>query len=222
MKIINGNKKFENNLSRSDFNESWLFEEPEQTLDINAWPQIQNDIEELVKLKSDTVKELGNNLKKMVFSNDVYYWIERDGEFVVGTSLDIKPYALFVGMTGKNKKFQGVPPYASDLYLAILNDLKGTKCNLVISDKMLSVSGYKIWKKLFSLGHKVSLYDKNNPSETYKKFNSIEELDKYFSKGKEFQNYRYILSESSDAMLSAYIGFKKRKYREENNLGLED
>lgn len=217
-------KKYENNLSRSDFNESWLFEYPEQIIgDINAWPQIENDINELINSIPDKVENLNNGLKKMDFNNDVYYWIENDkGEFIIGTSLDKKPYALFVGMTGKNKKFRNVPPYGSDLYLAILNDLKGTKCNLIISDKTITQYGYKIWEKLFSLEHKVSLYDKNNPSGTYKKFNSLADLNKYFQVGKEFQNYRYILSENQETMFSVYIGFKKRKYREENNLGLED
>ena|ERR1039457_856074 len=205
---------------REDFNKSWLFETPE-SLEFSSWNSIRNEITEFRSITNNT-QILPNGFQKLDLLTQVFYWFEKNNEIVIGTSLDKQPRSLVVQLTGKNPKFIKQPPYASDLYLAILNDLKNTNRNIVLSDKTLSDEGYGIWKKLFQDGHTVSLYDKNNPSKSFKKFDSIEDMDKYFQTGQKYQDYRFVLSESKLAQIAVYASFRMRKIREDNNLPLNE
>jgi hypothetical protein len=208
---------------RSDFIESWLFEMPEPH-ESKVWPSLKNDIQELCQYKPEKLENLGQGLFRLNFQNDVYYWLEIKGEFAIGTSLDKKPYGLFVAVTAKNPIFTNKPPFASDFYLMILANLKGSHSNpnLIMSDKTLSQAGFKNWKRLFNAGHKISVFNYRDPAQTYTQINSGDEMDKFFQSGKEFQNYRYVLSESNDAMWDIWPGFRIRLLRENNGLPLED
>jgi hypothetical protein len=221
--LINEDKNWGDGIDgRIDFNESWLFIEPGQ-MEFAAWPAVKNDINDLKKARPNAVQKINNNLYKMDFENDVYYWYEKDGILWIGSILEKKPRNVAVLMTGKNPDASG-SPYASDLYLAIINDLKnlsGSPKNLVVSDKTLSASGFKIWHRLFSDGHVVSVYDRTKPGESFTRCETENELKSFFGKDRNYQNYRYILSETPDDQINIWPSFKIRKAREENNLPLD-
>jgi len=226
--LVVGKMKIQDILAESDiddrlsFNESWLYEEPEQ-MEFAAWPTVKNDINDLRKARPQSVKKIGANLYRMDFDREVYYWYEKNGIFWVGTSLEKTSRNVAVLMTGKNPEASGAP-YASDLYIAILKDLKnltGSAKNLVVSDKTLSTSGFKIWHRLFSDGHVVSVYDRTKPGASFTRCETEDELKSFFGKDRNYQNYRYILSESTDDQINIWPSFKIRKAREENNLPLE-
>jgi hypothetical protein len=222
IKEIISTNNWKNKFGRTAFNESWLYEEPE-VMEFAAWPTIKNDIDDIRKAKPNSIEKLNNNLFRIELTDDVYYWFEKNGIFWVGTSLEKKPRNVAVLITGKNPEATG-SPYASDLYLAILNDLKnldGSPKNLLISDKTLSTSGFKIWKKLFADGHVVSVYDRTKPGETFIRCENEDELKSFFGLDRNYQNYRYVLSESKNAQIDIWPSFKIRKAREENNLPLE-
>jgi len=206
---------------RKDFYNSWLFESPE-LLEFPAWDEIRDNILDFSRKVPEQKKILSKNFRKLELTNQVFYWFVENQEIIIGASLDKQPRALVVQMLGKNPKWKKKPPHASDLYLAILHDLKGSNQNIVISDKTLSASAYKNWIKLFQAGYTISLYDKNHPGTSFKKFNSEDETKQYFGQGRNFQNYRYILSESKTAQLDVSAAFRMREIRERNHLPLDE
>jgi hypothetical protein len=198
--------------TREDFQETWLMESPENIGSFPAWPTIKNIILEIVDL-APTI-DLGNGLRKIDLPSTVYYWIEQDGEFAIGVELGRKPQALVVQLTGKNPLFDHKPPYASALYLSILEDA-GKNIRLRSDDK-LSEDGYAIWEQLYNRKHKVCLYDKNNPSATFVRFPSLSDMNRYFQKDdKKYQDYQYVLCESKIGFTDAIAIFQTRKYRED-------
>jgi hypothetical protein len=203
---------------RTDFNESWLMEMPENIGTFELYDMINYNIKDVERFYPSI--DLGSNYKKIDTPETSYYWYEKDNEIILGAELLKKPQALIVKAVGKKKNYRKTPPYASDLYDVILhNSERGV---LLLSDTELSNEGYSIWKKLFSLGHKISIYDKNLPGKTFQTFNSLEEMDNYFSSdNRNYQRYQYILSE--DKFLGELKNnFNNRRFRELINLPLVD
>ena len=90
----------------------------------------------------------------MELTENIYYWVEINSKIVLGVTLEKQKYAYIVRMVGKDPKYTGKQPYAIDLYLSILKDCGNNVC--LSSDKTLSDDGFKIRKKLFNDGHKIS------------------------------------------------------------------
>lgn len=205
--------------SRNDFNKTWLFEMPQGLGPIETFDAIEYNIKDLLKvgLKPKLVQ---NNLFKIELTDTVYYFYLNDKEVVLGIELSKRPQGLVVNMLGKNPKYFKKPPYASELYDAILNDHK--RSLRLLSDNDLSDDGVALWKKMISLGHKVSVYDKNNPGKSFKTFDKPEELDQYFKyDDSDFKRYQYILSESS-SFVDTMSYFNTRRARELCGFTLED
>jgi hypothetical protein len=203
---------------RTSFNRAFLYESPEK-MQFNSWPGIKNIVLEIIKIYPENVIVLNMDLKKLELPNNIYYWVEKNDKIVLAVTLEKQKYAYIVRMVGKDPNLFGVPPFSSDLYLSILKDCMHNIC--LRSDKTLSEDGFKIWEKLFDTGHKISLYDKNNPGQTFKHFKSFDEMKKYFGVGKNYQDYQYVLSESAKNFAEAFSYFSLRKVREENNLPLD-
>jgi hypothetical protein len=200
---------------RTDFNESWLSEMPSGLGSYSSFDGVERTIKEFKKSGLE-IKNLGNNLNKIDADTVIIYWYEKDGEIQLGTELGIKNQCLMVNMTGKNPKFKGKPPYASDLYNAILKD---TNENLrLTSDKTLSDEGYGIWKKLFKLGHTISLYNTSDDAKIGSSLItliSIEDMDKYFKDNdSNYEKYQYVLSENSVSLALVRSQFILREYWE--------
>ena len=215
---MNERRNYEGTTGRRQFNESYLFEMPENLGVWAAYPGIFDTINELIRFGKTPI-ELGNGLKKIELETRLFYWIEIDNIFAIGAELFKMPESLIISITGKNPKFKKKFPFASDLYLTILNDAHR---NIVFSDDKMSEEGFGIWERLFKEGHKICLYDKNNPTKTFQRFQSLVDLKKYFQVGKDFRNYQYVLSESLTNFCDVIASFHTRKYREDNNLGLDD
>ena len=160
-------------MSRSDFNDTWLCEMPSGLGSFETWDMLEYNIRERINHGSKVTK-LSDNLFKIQGIQTSYYWFGSENTVILGTELRIKPDGLVVNITGKNPKYRGREPFASDLYNAVLNDTH--RSIRLLSDDQLSDEGYGIWKKLVSLGHKVSVYDKKEPGKTFKTFNSPEEM----------------------------------------------
>lgn len=121
---------------------------------------------------------------------------------------------MVVSITGKNLKLKRKPPYASDLYAAILKNTD--KSIRLMSDKTLSDEGYSLWKKLLKLGHKVSVYNASeNPGQSLKSFHTPEEMDEYFKHDdSDFEKYQYVLSENTLSLGGMRAYFNTRRARE--------
>ena len=207
--------------NREDFNDTWLFESPEGIAPSEFTKTITYMISEKIKLGA-TVVDLGNNYKKIEGKQVLYYWYEKDGIILLGVEFNVAPHALVVGLIGK--KIKGQPPWASDLYNVVLQDRKDNPGELsairISSDKQLTGEGLDIWKRLLAQGHKISIYDRNNPGQSFVSVTSEEELLKYFKHGdRHFQQYQYIISESKSEWEVRAL-FDLRRYRELSGLSL--
>jgi hypothetical protein len=207
--------------SRTDFVETWLWETPEGLGSFDTFDQIQYNISDLRK-HTVPVQDLGAGLHKVDLNQTAYYWYERQGKIVLGVELDKRPQAWVVRLTGKNPKFQGQAPFASDLYLAVLRDIKSRSIRL-LSDTQLSDEGLNIWKRLFDQGISVSVYDRNNPGQSFKTFDSLTDFDQYFKQDdSDFRRYQFVLSGASPVLAETRSFFHTRRFRELSGLALDD
>ena len=87
----------------------------------------------------------------------------------------------------------------------------------------MSDEGYNIWARLFKQGHKVSIYDRSLPGQTFKTFDNIEEFDSYFKHDDtHYEKYQYVLSESKEMIAEMRGFFHIRRFRELTGLSLTD
>ncbi|VVC05174.1 Uncharacterised protein [uncultured archaeon] len=115
---------------------------------------------------------------------------EKSGEITIGVELDKKPYALVVSYLGKNPKYRGKSPFASDLYGEISKDSQKNVC--IVSDKQLSEEGFRVWEKLFDDGFRIRVYDEDFPGRSFNVLKAKDDLKKYFGIG--CKNFRFAVS----------------------------
>jgi hypothetical protein len=157
--------------------------------------------------------ENNNGLFKIKSNDKIFYWLGDSNRIDLAVELYVKPEGLVVTVTGKSPKLKGKPPFASDLYSAILKD--SSQNIRIISDDQLSDEGFSIWKRMVQLGHKVSVYDADEPGKTFQSFERPEELEDFFKNDDtDFRRYRYILSEEIMSYLSMRSSFRLRLFRE--------
>lgn len=199
--------------NRLDFIDTWLIEMPERIDTINLYDNITQIIKQRSKL--DQVQDLGNNLKKIEGVQLVYYWYELNNIISIAVEFSKKPQSIVVNIIGKSPKFKGKPPFASDLYNAVLNDRKDNGVNSIqiSSDTKLSDEGFNIWAKLLDQGHKISMYTSDAPGQSFITINTHDELKKYFNKDPSFKKYQYVITENKK--MGETIGsFGTRRMRE--------
>jgi hypothetical protein len=172
------------------------------------------------RIKQGTeVRSPGNGLYKITGQQVLYYWVGAVDRINIGVELEITPQALVVNLTGKNPSLRGNPPYASDLYLAILRD--SDRSIRIMSDKQLSDEGYGIWKRLLRSGNTVSVYDNQDPGQTFKTFDTVEDMDRHFADDDtNFMRYQYVLSQPGEMLAETRSYFNTRRYRELAGLDL--
>ena len=195
---------------REDFTESWLVEMPESLGSFETWDQIDYIIKDRIA-NGSRVHHLANGLCKIEGQQTLFYWYGDSDTIILGIELYIKPQTLIVDLVGKNRQYRGRPPYASDLYDAILKDRK--KPIRIISDTDLSDDGFAMWKRLLMQGHKVSVYDAKEPGRTFKTFTSPEEMDEYLG-DRNYTRYQFVLTEAGEVLAETRSLFNTRRYRE--------
>jgi hypothetical protein len=180
--------------SRTDFNESWLSEMPTGIGHIDTYDWLADTIGERIA-QGAKVTDLPNNLKKIDSSQTRHYWYQQGTDIVLAAELSVQRQALVVNAIGKNPAYKGKPPYAADLYDAVLKD--SDVSIRIMSDRQLSDDGYAIWKRLFALGHKISVYDRKEPGTSYTTFTDASDMDQFFKDNDpKYKRYQFVLSES--------------------------
>ena len=204
---------------REDFVKTWLTESPMGIPAKDYAQSIKNNIRDIVNTGYYSPTYIGKNgLQRIEMKTLVYYWYGELNNFLLGAEFSIAPQALIVNFIGKTNK--GQPPYASDLYDAVLHDMKNLEYRFstikISSDDKLSEEGLGIWKKLLQKGHKIMIYDSSSdvPGQTQIRITSEEELNNFFKMNDpSFGRYRYVVSESKS--FSDLIGiFNTRRMRE--------
>ena len=147
---------------------------------------IRFEIEDLINAGAN-VTDIGG-INKIDTGSELFYWIEDNSEIVLAINLVKSPDAVTVKVTGK--KYEGKPPYATDLYLAVLNDQPSPI--KFMGDSQLTAKALKLWKRLLNMGYNVSVYD--NSSKMITKMTSEDELSQFFKKNdRSYRQYQYIL-----------------------------
>jgi hypothetical protein len=196
---------------RQNFINSFLSEMPEGIGKTDLADKIEYFINDHKKEKTYPVQTLSNGLKKIEGTQVMFYWFDdRYGKMTIGVELEKTPFAAVVREIGKFNK--GRPPYASDLYNAILADLGGSL--RLTSDVQLSDEGLNIWKRLLQQGHKIGVYDATVPGQSFVPIRTEEELLKFFKDDdREYRRYQYVISESAHSIEVKHL-FETRRMRE--------
>jgi hypothetical protein len=202
-------------MSRENFEKTWLVEMPTGLGNFETYDALVYHINDLLNNGVNPV-DLGNNIKKIVLSQTIYYWLEdKQSTIILGVELEKRPQALVVMLTGKNPKYRGKQPYASELYKFILDDNKNLSIRLM-SDDSLSDEGKAIWDRLFNIGLNVSVYDKQKPGKTFTTFKNSDEMNRYFQHDDtDFKRYQYVLSEIGNMLAETRSYFHIRFFREQ-------
>lgn len=203
--------------SRSDFNESWLIEMPMDIGKIGSgiYDTLKYSLNDFLSSGGQT-EDLENGFKKAHDQQIVYYWHEAGEVIDIIMELSVLPQVLVVNGIGKRPL--GCSIYASDLYEIVLKD----SCKSIRSDSKLSDDGYMLWRRLLVNGHKISVYDLDNPSEL-QTVNTIDELAQFYKTADpKYTRWQYVLSESGPMLAETRSYFNTRRMRELSGLGTED
>jgi hypothetical protein len=205
---------------RTDFNETWLSEMPSGIGAFGVYPQLVSNINDQINIGTKVIK-LPNNLNKIVRPTTLIYWYGDEKNIILGTELKIAQQGLIVSLTAKNPSIKKGPPYASQLYNAILDDTK--RSLRLLSDNDLSDEGFNIWKRLFDDGCNVSIYDLTNSGQSFIPFKTFAQMQQYFGHNRpDLKKIQYVLSESGDQFGDIIAIFGIRRARELCGFSLED
>ena len=196
---------------RENFSNTFLTESPEGIPKTELVDKIEYFINDHKKAKTYPIQDLPNGLKKIEGQQVLFYWFEdTHGKMTIGVELEKAPFAAIVREIGKYNK--GQPPFASDLYAAIIHDLYGSL--RLTSDTQLSDEGLNIWKRLINNGFKVSVYNASNPGQTFSSVSSTDELDKFYKvDDRAYRQYQYVISESAHSVEIKHL-FETRRFKE--------
>lgn len=209
-----------NQTDRSDFNDTWLSEMPSGIGNFETYDYLLYNILDAIK-NGFNVVPLSNGLMKASYGSTIYYWFGNVNTVILGSELKIKPQGLVVAITGKDPKYKGVRPFASELYNMILSD--SNRSVRLLSDTQLSDEGYNLWKTMLKQGHAVSVYDSKTPGKTLTTFTSEKEMDDFFKHDDTaYERYQFVLSESTGMLGEMRSHFNTRRFRELSGLSLSD
>lgn len=208
---------------RTDFNETWLCESPQG---IGIWAAYSGIVDIIIdSINRKYPVSTQGNLNKIETDAVALYWIgTADGlNIELGCELYLKPQGYMVNAIGKKPSLKGQSPYASDLYLAILNDTD--KAIRLLSDIDLSDEGYKIWKRLYSDPRAcILVYDNSTAGKSYKILDTYEDFESFYKlNDSSYRKYQYVLMKhGSNSLLETNCFFNLRRMRELSGLVLED
>jgi hypothetical protein len=196
------------------FASRWLFEMP-----LYTGPSVHNPYHVLDIAIESNIDSYGIKpvqLSPTLFSlpladDDIYFWIEHNGEKDIIAHTKKFRKGLAVLLIGKR---EGSNIFASDFYVDIL---KYTKQPLLFSDDKLSDEALKLWKRLLSFGKNITVYDSNNP-DSFIQLSTAADLDKYMGILQKYTDYRFVLS-NGNAVLSEFKTYQM--YKMVHNIPLE-
>lgn len=198
--------------NRIEFVESWLMEMPEGIPDTETYSALLSNIRERLQLGQEP-QEVKPGAYKLTGSSILYYWFGTPSSVQVGVELIKTPQSLVVGLLGKQPALKGKPPYATDLYVAVVED---NELSLLLSDKLLSKEGLGVWKQLVKQGYAISAYDTQHPGESRTTLKTPEELEKfYLVRDPAGRRWRYALSKPGMTLWETVSFFNTRRYREQ-------
>ena len=204
--------------SRKSFYESWMAESPERIASLNGFGALLDNLQGF--MDSYPSVEIEKDIFYLEGSAVIYFYHKIGNIITTIVELEKKPQALWVVNMAKDPKYQGAPPYMTDIYKEILY-LSNGRSLLFTSDKMMTNSGIKVWKKLLDSGYTISVYDTSQPGQSLTRLANAEELEKYIG-NKDYRKYRFILSEATNWLGCVKEHFTIRRTRELAGITLDE
>lgn len=196
--------------NRQEFTDSWLTEMPTGIPTISFFNDLKTNLKEMSQYYP--VIEIKPHLYKISGKVTAYYWFGEEDSFDLIAEIDKKPQSIIINSVAKNPKLKGQPPFASDLYVEILNDNENS---ILFSDNILSTHGLTVWKNLIKKGYAISVFDEHNPGETRQTLTDPEQLDNFFQiHNDDYKRYRYVLSKKGSQLAETIQFFLTRRLRE--------
>lgn len=156
-------------------------------------------------------KKVKQNIFKLTSDSIGYYWCEDDEQPVLIVEVKIQPDAVSVYMLGKKSEVFGKPPYASDLYEAILSD---SGKSILISDEYLTDQSFDVWAKLLKDGKTISVYDTKTAD--IQKIDSADALKTFYHPSG--NRFRFVLSENTLKESGIRADFSRYRFRRNNSI----
>jgi hypothetical protein len=179
------------------FYRTFLAEMPWVVDGSNAFEAQRQMLEELLS-DGSAPEQLGKDVYKLTSGNQTTYWIGSADAAGVSIIVDTEINGNFckVVLTSKNPAIAPKsPPFASDLYLLIKQDL--STLNLVFtSDGMLSSDAVKLWTRIMNQGENISVYDTQKSQYVLNPVKTVDQLSNYLG---DYNNSRYVFVLSETA-----------------------
>lgn len=162
---------------------------------------------------SQSVK-VSDGVHKYALGPQTTYWHGSPDASGVNIIVDTETSGNFckVVLTSKNPDIpKSSPPFASDMYLKIADDVKSK--NLVFtSDGIVSDDAVKLWSRLS--GDRLSVYDKSTNEYVLSPVDNADQLKQYLG-GSDKERYVFVLSESPEFAAGARhsVGLMELKRR---------
>jgi hypothetical protein len=148
-------------------------------------------------LDSSHSVKVDNNIYKYSMGQQTTYWHGSPDATAINIIVDTETSGNFckVVLTSKNPDIpKSSPPFASDMYLKIADDVK-TKNLVFTSDGIVSDDAVKLWSRL--TGDRLSVYDKSTKEYVLSPVDNADHLKQYLG-GFDKERYVFVLSESSE------------------------
>jgi hypothetical protein len=151
------------------------------------------------------IREIDQNVFCADLGNQRTYWLGDRDASKVAIIVDTETNGAFckVVLTSKNPEIaKKSPPYASDLYLRIKEDID--EMNLVFtSDALLSDDAARLWRGMVGRGKKISVYDTEKNQYVLSLVKDKQDLSKFIG-DHSYSKYIFVLSENK----KIYLGLK--------------
>jgi hypothetical protein len=183
----------------------------------DTFPVINNAIHEWIA-DGKVPEKLSTGAFRLVGQNISYYWFQSGDDITIGVELEKRSQGYAISVVGKNPAYSGQPPYATDLYLAILPTVPHS---LLFSDGQLTDDGIELWKRLISdRSNVVSVYNHKDLGKSFKTLSGTDDLEDYL--GPDHYYDRFVLSKKGHTLAETRSYFNIRRYRELSGLSLTD
>jgi hypothetical protein len=206
--------------SRKIFYDSWIKESPQRTKPRNDLSAITRSIDEFSEYYQE--EQLPNGLYKLATNDKLFIYGKLNDTIVIAVEFEIMSGNLSVVSSAKSQEISNQSPYMSEVYLTALRVAKSKSIRFE-SDKTLTDDGFKVWARLLTAGHTISVYDTTNPGQSLTTISTVDDLRQFWDYDINFRRYKFILSEDKRHWLdTVYSPFSTRRLRELADITLDD
>lgn len=182
--------------TRLQFLESWIWEAPERGEPRNDFTGLVSDLTDFLDYYQPI--EVHHGIKILQTETAIYAFVEKNNRIEMVVRAEKTPQALQVKVTGKNPTYRG-PPYATDLYAALLNQARD-KSLILTSDSFVTDKALDVWQRLHD-DYTITACDTSG-EEKPQKVETLNDFYRFWGQSPpedptRYKRYLFVLSESA-------------------------